>query len=195
MLEIKFQPSAVSAAQSQQEPLSEIKDNGFPFLDKVFFFSLFLSDFSVQNLLDLNRPFVEVLLTQLPSPRSVPSPLLPAHLSFHASTETCSEREVRACKSLGLLCACLLPSTPGSPEPSPSLQGSPVSGFGRMGRNNLTSCLFSFSTFRQHPHLQKSRSCPEEMGSGLQLESPSLVLAGVIAVYFYFTWIFLFPLQ
>lgn len=37
MVEIKFQPVAVS------EPLSEIKDNVFPFLDEVFFFPLPLS--------------------------------------------------------------------------------------------------------------------------------------------------------
>ena len=62
-----------------------------------------------------------------------------------------------------------------------------------MRRNNSTSSLFSFSTFRQHPHLQNSRSRLEEMGNGLSGGVPSLVSAGGIAVYIYFTWIFLFP--
>lgn len=48
-----------------------------------FFFSLFLSDFlSKMFSTSENRLFVEVLLTQLPSPRSVPSPLLPATFLF-----------------------------------------------------------------------------------------------------------------
>lgn len=86
----------------------------------------------------------------------------------------------------------------------------------RAGRNNLTSALFPFSAFRQCPHLQKPRSCLEEMGRGLGGGAPSLVSSrgreqppGVCAwsswelgdpfqqpgstVYMYFTWIFLFP--
>lgn len=45
----------------QQEPLSKIKDNGFPFLDKFFFF-LFLLDFlSKMCSTPENRPFVKNL--------------------------------------------------------------------------------------------------------------------------------------
>lgn len=50
----------------QQKPLSEIKDNGFPFLDKFFFFFfLFLSDsfffWSKMRLTPENSPFVKCL--------------------------------------------------------------------------------------------------------------------------------------
>lgn len=111
----------------------------------------------------------------------------------------------------------MLPLPSESPEPCSVPAGSP--GILRVGtgRNNLTSSLFSFSTFHQHPYLQKSRSCLEEMGTGFGGGVHSLVVSsrgrekppGVcvwpswepgdpvqqpgFTMDMYFTWIFLFP--
>lgn len=66
----------------------------------------------------------------------------------------------------------------GPPSPAVCLVWGLVWGGGDREKNNLTSSLFSISTFHHHPHFQKSRSCLEEMGKGLGGESLHWCLVG-----------------
>lgn len=142
-----------------------------------FFFSfLFLSDFwSQMRSTPENRPLVQSLFDC----RNSPSPVLPAppHHHFFTLPRVGGETAPKNNDLPSSLPPPLhrLPPPSGAPEPRKQSWGLRVG----MRRNNSTSSLFSFSTFRQHPHLQNSRSRLEEMGNGLSGGVPSLVSAGV----------------
>lgn len=91
------------------------------------------------------------------------------------------------------LCACPLPFHPRVPlSPLPSLQGSPCRVSDGWGEITWTSCLFSFSTFRQHPH-PRNQILPGRDGEWTCGES-LLGLAGVIArVLLFHLGSFFFP--